>query len=365
MGENENESVPPGLCAVIAYNLKKGIKGGAIDSEAEYDSFETIDAIKKALETEGIKVDLIEADTGFPDKIRQSKADIVFNIAEGLSGRGREAHIPAILSFLGIPYTGSDETTLCLSLDKAITKRYLSAFGFATPRYQVVREPAFVLDPELKFPVIVKPNQEGSGKGISEIAIADCEEQLRNVVAKNLATYDQPMLIEEFIKGREFTVGILGNGDGASAFEPMEIKYLSSKREESIYSYNVKCNYKKYVEYVCPPADLPAGKTEEIKEIALGIHKTLECRDFSRIDFRMSEDGIVYFIEINPLPGLAPGYSDFPMLAGFCGTGYNELVLSVLKNALARYGRFPSGGPVCTTGRIKDGAEESENVGNS
>jgi D-alanine-D-alanine ligase len=145
------------------------------------------------------------------------------------------------------------------------------------------------------------------------------------------------MLIEEFVDGREFTVGILGNGNDTKVFEPMEICYLREERENRVYSYTVKKNYKKYVEYSCPPL-LDAAATAKMKETALEIYKALDCRDFSRIDFRLSRSGIVYFIEINPLPGLAPGYSDYPMLAEFCGTDYRTLVLSVLNSALGRYG---------------------------
>lgn len=333
----ENDSVPPPLIAGLVYNLKKGIVSDTEDIEAEYDSYDTIEAIKEAFTAAGIKVELIEADSGFLDRLKNTSVDIVFNIAEGTSGRGREAQVPAILNFLGIPYSGSDETTLCLALDKALTKRYLSTYNIMTPAYQLIKTPDFKLDPALRFPLIIKPDCEGSSKGISDLAIIDNEEQLFNAVGRNFKLYGQPILVEEYIKGREFTVGILGNGSGMRVFEPMEICYLSKERENRIYSYNVKKNYKKYVEYSCPPL-LDANTTKEMKEIAAEVYTALDCRDFSRIDFRLSDDGKIYFIEINPLPGLAPGYSDFPMLAGFCGMDYQTLVVSVLNSALKRYG---------------------------
>jgi D-alanine-D-alanine ligase len=333
----DNDNYPPPLVAGIAYNLKKGIASDAEDIEAEYDSYETIEAIKDALTFAGVQVELMEADTDFFDRLKMSKVDIVFNIAEGTSGRGREAQVPAILNFMGIPFTGSDETTLCLSLDKALTKRFLSTYPILTPAYQLVKAPDFKLDPALCFPLIVKPNSEGSSKGISDLAIIDHEEQLHNVINRNFKLYGQPMLVEEYIKGREFTVGLLGNGNDMKVFDPMEICYLSHERENTIYSYNVKRNYKKFVEYKCPPI-LDADTTGKMEKLAAEIYTALDCRDFSRIDFRLSEDGTIYFIEINPLPGLAPGYSDYPMLAEFCGTDYKTLVVSVLNSALKRIG---------------------------
>ncbi len=333
----DNESVPPQLTAGIAYNLKKGIKSDVEDIEAEYDSLETIEAIKNALESAGISVILLEADADFINKLKKTHVDIVFNIAEGISGRGREAQIPAILSFLGIPYSGSDETTLCISLNKALTKRYLSTFGIKTPSYQLVKTSDFKLDNSLNFPLIVKPDAEGSSKGISDMAIVEDEKMLYETVIKNINMYKEPMLMEEYITGREFTVGILGNGEDLKVFDPMEICYIAEARENRIYSYNVKKNYKKYITYSCPPK-LPDETIQKMKNIAAEIYKDLECRDFSRIDFMLSDNGEIYFIEINPLPGLTPDYSDFPMIARFCGTDYKSLVINVLNSALKRYG---------------------------
>lgn len=333
----DNENVPPPLVAGIAYNLKKGIRSEAEDFEAEYDSPDTIEAIKEVFESAGIRAELLEADSNFFEKIRSTSVDIVFNIAEGTSGRGREAQVPAMLNFLGIPFTGSDETTLAIALDKAMTKRYLSTFGVPTPAYQQIQTPDFKLDTGLCFPLIIKPNSEGSSKGISDLAIADNETELRAVIEKNFRLYHQPMLVEEYISGREFTVGILGNGKDMRLFEPMEICYLGKECENYIYSYNVKKNFQKYIQYSCPPL-LEEKAINEMKEIAAEVYTALECRDFSRIDFRLSRDGKPWFIEINPLPGLAPGYSDYPMLADFCGMDYRSLVLGVLNSALKRYG---------------------------
>lgn len=336
----DTESVPPPLVIGISYNLKKGVASECEDMEAEYDSYETIEAISDVFKAHGAEVVALEADSDFVEKLKSSNVDFVFNIAEGTNGRGREAHVPAILNFFGIPFSGSDETTLGLSLDKAMTKRFLSTYQIDTPCCSIIKTSVYELNPALKFPFIIKPNYEGSGKGISDLAVVDNQGELDNLVSKNLRLYNQPMLVEEFIKGREFTVGILGNGADMMVFEPMEICYLSDKRENMIYSYNVKKNYKSYVEYKCP-STLGSQTSDKMKEIASTIYNALDCKDFSRIDFRLSEDGTIHFIEINPLPGLAPGYSDYPMLAQFCGMDYDTLVLSVLNSGLKRYNMKP------------------------
>ncbi|WP_243112649.1 MULTISPECIES: D-alanine--D-alanine ligase family protein [Acutalibacteraceae] len=308
--------------------------------EAEFDSLETIKAIQKVFQSAGAGAELLEADSYFVQKVKAANVDLVFNIAEGTQGRGREAQVPAILNFLGIPFSGSDETTLAISLDKALAKRYLSTFRIKTPAYQYLKTPNFHRDEALRFPLIVKPDSEGSGKGITDLAVVYDESQLNCVLSKNFSLYEEPMLLEEYIPGREFTVGILGNGASTTVFEPMEICYLHADGKERIYSYKAKVNYKQYVTYRCPP-DLDTQLNERMKQTARDIYDALECRDFSRIDFRLSDDGTLYFIEINPLPGLAPGYSDYPMLAEYCGMDYRTLILSVLNCALTRYGMEP------------------------
>ncbi|MDD4493201.1 MAG: ATP-grasp domain-containing protein [Eubacteriales bacterium] len=323
----------------LTFNLKKGVKTEVEDLEAEFDNMETVTAIKEALEAAGCKVELLEADEGILKKITNTKADIVFNIAEGIYGRGREAQVPALLNFLEIPFTGSDETTLCIALDKALSKRLLSTYKIKTPKYRVVTGVNANACKGLRYPLIVKPNAEGSSKGVSDLAVVDNVEELKNVLKANLV-YGCPMLVEEYIAGREFTVGLVGNGSDLKVFPPMEIAYRKKNRSANIYSFNVKKNYKEYIDYYCP-APIEPETEERLKDISRKIFTILECRDFSRIDFRMSPEGEIYFIEINPLPGLAPGYSDFPMIAEFNGIGHAELVRSVLNSALKRYGMAP------------------------
>ncbi|MDF2685951.1 MAG: putative D-alanine--D-alanine ligase [Clostridia bacterium] len=330
--------LPKGRLAVgVVYNLKKGVLAAAPDAEAEFDSIETVYAIKSALEAEGHSVILLEADKALPEKLRNTHIDIAFNIAEGIGGRGREAQLPAILNYFGIPFTGSDETTLCLALDKALTKRIMASYKINTPKYTVLSPDKSFSSASLKFPVIIKPNAEGSSKGISDISIVKSAKELHELANKNIELYNEAMLAEEYIEGREFTVGILGNGKETRVFPPMEIVYKKGTQESfHVYSYNVKQNYKEYIKYECP-ASLTKEQAAEMTDMAKKIYTVLDCRDFSRIDFRMSAtDNKIYFIEINPLPGLAPGYSDYPMLAEFCGVGYKELVNGILNAAIKR-----------------------------
>ncbi|MPM43266.1 D-alanine--D-alanine ligase A [bioreactor metagenome] len=321
----------------IVYNLKKGIKSKAVDDEAEYDSIDTVNAIKKALESDRIEVVLLEADNGIFSKLLSTPVDIVFNIAEGIMGRGREAQVPALMNMLKIPFTGSDETTLCLALDKALTKRLLTTYHIKTPHYLLVKADDFHVPNKLSYPLIVKPNAEGSSKGVSDTSIVESYQELVELISRNNALYHSDMLVEEYIHGREFTVGILGNKDEVHVFAPMEIVYhRNTQGNYRVYSYGVKQDYKSYVTYECP-SKIDKRVEEKMIADARRIYDILGCRDFARVDFRVSADNEVYFIEINPLPGLAPSYSDYPMLAAFCGMDYQTLVKNILKSGAKRY----------------------------
>lgn len=336
MRELDDVPLPLGLKVGISYNLKTGKKEKVEDIEAEYDNIETVQAIKKVFENHGCKVELYEVNKDFPQKLRKSPPDIMFNIAEGISGRGREAEVPGLLTMMGIPYTGSDETTLCIGLDKALTKRILRTYHIKSPRSVVLSDSEKVVASFVKYPLIIKPNAEGSSKGISDISIVKNKEELKALTEKNLKVYKEDMLAEEYIEGREFTVGLIGNGKEIKAFTPMEIRFRKKTQDDySVYSFNVKKDYKKYIEYKCP-SDIDEKTQREMEKIALKVYKILGCRDFARMDFRVSESGEIYFIEINPLPGLAPEYSDYPMLADFCGVNYDKLLMEILKTAMKR-----------------------------
>jgi len=321
----------------LTYNIKKDITTKAKDSEAEYDNIETVLAIKKAIEKLGCTVLLMEADQTLSQKLNEHRPDIVFNIAEGIQGREREAEVPALLNVFGIPFVGSEETTLCVALDKALAKRLLSTYSIPTPKFKLVSSTLKESDRRFTFPAIVKPNTEGSSKGISDVCVVNSLDELRMLLNTNFELYEQDMLVEEFIPGREFTVGVLGNEKSIKVFTPMEIVYLKQNEKYKIYSYNVKQNYKKLIRYDCPP-NIDINILDKMTRMAKKIYNALSCKDFARIDFRLSDCGKIYFIEINPLPGLAPEYSDYPMLAEFNGMKYEALVQNILLSALKRYG---------------------------
>ena len=193
------EGTPP-LRVGITYNLKKGIESEIEDVEAEYDSIDTVHAIRDVFMSAGIDVVLLEADAVLVEKLKEAKVDIVFNIAEGIDGRGREGQIPALLNYFGIPFSGSDETTLCMALDKSLTKRYISTFHIKSPLSQVISGTDYKLDKRIRFPLIIKPNSEGSSKGKHDLAIVNDKGQLKMIVSKNLQSYKEPMLAEEYCR---------------------------------------------------------------------------------------------------------------------------------------------------------------------
>ena len=320
----------------LLFNLKKGHGGRTADAEAEYDSIETVHAIQSELKKAGLTVELIEADRELPERLKACRAEIAFNIAEGLMGRGREAQIPALLTMLGMPFTGSDETALAVALDKAMCKKLASAYRVRTPRFSVVGPGQKARG--LRFPVIVKPNAEGSSKGVSEACVVNDLKELDALIEHNLALYDGEMLAEEYIEGREFTVGLIGNGGDLKAFEPLEIVYTRpTQGDYHVYSYKVKQEYQNYVRYECP-AQITPGESQAMKDMAKRVFRMLGCRDLARVDFRLDAAGRPWFIEINPLPGLAPGYSDYPMLTQFQGVAYGDLIRAILSAAASRYG---------------------------
>ncbi len=337
--KNEDVPLPPARIVVgIIFNCKRETEHEIPDAEAEYDSLDTVHAIRDVFTAAGMHTVLLECDETLPQKLASTHIDIAFNIAEGRSGRGREAEAPALLSLLGIPFTGSDETALCIALDKALCKKLLSAYRVRSPRYRIISSEKDIRMGGLHAPVIIKPNAEGSSKGIPDACVAANEAELRELAGRELRLYGGPVLVEEYIHGREFTVGLLGNGDTLRVFPPMEIVFHGNTNGSyQIYSFGVKQDYKKFVSYECP-AKLNPETEKQMINTAHRIYQALGCRDFARVDFRLTEDGKLYFIEINPLPGLAPGYSDYPMLAEFAGVSYRDLVLSVLRAGICRYG---------------------------
>lgn len=317
----------------LTYNLNKS-SSDVEDWEAEFDSPQTVMAIQSAIEQAGHETVLLEA---VPERIRDfidCGCDIVFNFAEGLQGRGREAQIPALLSFLGIPYTGSDEVALGIALDKTLTKQLVAANGIVTPKFQVAGRNTRKIRRDLRFPLMVKPNAEGSSKGIKESSVVNTPEEALDLLYELSQIYPGDFLIEEFIQGREVTVGLLGNGDSLEVLPVLETLF---PHEGNFYSYHVKKNSDVFLQYACP-AQLDSRTLQKIDKAARTVFTALRLRDVARMDFRISSDGIPYFLEVNPIPGLAPGFSDLPRICELSGICYEELIKTILNTALVRLG---------------------------
>ena len=327
---------PEKLRVGFTYNMKRVDSKNGNDTEAEYDAPETIDAIRTALESLGHDVVSLEANSELPTRLAEVKVDLVFNIAEGVSGRNREAQVPALCELIGVPYTGSDSATLALALDKALCKRILRQHNILTPEFQVMSSGREKLNPSLaaKFPLIVKPNAEGSSKGIAATGVVDDEAGMRVAVKEIIERYRQPALIEEYIFGREFTVGLLGD-KRPRVLPPMEICFLDRTKERPVYDYEIKQEWEKYVHYECPPKLTPA----ELKACERAARETflaLDCRDVARVDLRMNAQGAVYVLEVNPLPGLTPDYSDLVLIGKAAGIDYRTLIGEILAGGLRR-----------------------------
>jgi D-alanine-D-alanine ligase len=318
----------------FTYNIKRPGGKAVGDAEAEYDSPLTISSIATALESLGHDVVHLEANSELPSRLMESKIDLVFNIAEGLSGRNREAQVPALCELCGIPYTGSDAATLALALDKALAKRLLRQHGILTPAFQVMTTGREKLSPTLRFPLIVKPIAEGSSKGIAAKGVVDDEPGLRKIVRELIEKYKQPALLEEYISGREFTVGLLGDRR-PRVLPPMEIIFKDNSNTRPVYDYEVKQDWPKYVYYQCP-AKLTPQELKAVERAARETFQALDCRDVGRVDLRMDAQGNVYVLELNPLPGLTPEHSDLVLIGKAAAMDYRTLIAEILAGGLKR-----------------------------
>jgi len=318
----------------------------ARDEFAEWDSPTTIAAVEAALSRLG-KVVRLEAKEDFPERLRQANPDIVFNIAEGFHGVNRESHVPAICEFYGIPYSGSDPFTLTLCLDKARTKETLTFHGIPTPRFAVVErvEGLGAVTEQLAFPLFVKPLHEGSSKGITDANLCFDRGHLSRQTAFLLENYRQPVLVEEYLPGKEFTCAVVGNGDEAVVLPIVGMNFETlPKGALPIYSFDAKFVWDRPEN----PLDIfqcPARITRElqasIERVTLDAFRVLGCRDWARIDVRLDASGKPNVLEVNPLPGILPDPADnscLPKAARAAGIGYEELIQNCLKYAAARQG---------------------------
>ncbi|MCB1685329.1 MAG: hypothetical protein R3E82_18985 [Pseudomonadales bacterium] len=319
----------------LTYDLRDEYlaQGYSEEETAEFDQPGTIDALGNALEALGYRVDRIGNAVALMQRLSAGgRWDLVFNIAEGLNGYGREAQVPAILDVYGIPYTFGDPLTASVCLHKAWAKTLVAAVGVRTAQHQVISRIRDCGDFRLPLPVLLKPIAEGTGKGVTPESVITDPKQLAPAAKAMLARYRQPVLVEEFLPGREFTVGILGTGTNARVLGSLEIR-LRDEAEQGVYSYVNKEQCESLVDYpyVC---DEPV--VEEAQAIALKAWIALGCRDGGRVDLRCDSEGRPVFMEVNPLAGLHPTHSDLPMLATAIGMPYVELIREIVESAAER-----------------------------
>ncbi len=321
----------------FAYNEKRIIpqSNPLTDIEAEYDAPKTLDAIRAAIASYGHEVVDLEATNEFPAKLISSNVDIVFNIAEGLKGRYRESQVPALLDLMGIEYTGSDASTMALTLDKGLAKRIVREAGVKTPNFFLFVTGKEPLPKDFRFPVVVKPVAEGSSKGVESKSVVHNEKDLREETIAIIARYKQGALVEEYLSGREFTVAVIGE-KRPQVLPPMEIVFTKDAGEFPIYSYLHKLDYNNEVKYEVP-AKIDEKLKNQLEQNARKIFNILDCRDIARIDFRLDSEGKVNFIECNPLPGLTPGWSDLCLISESTGMSYRDLIGEIIAPAIKRY----------------------------
>lgn len=324
----------------LSFDLKDAIsraQGEPEDALEEYDSAETLQIIEATISAEEHTVVRLGGGRDFLTNVLREPVDFVFNIAEGRgSYRSREAQVPSVLEMLDIPYSGSDPQCLATCLDKPLTKQLVAVAGVHVPKSHTVSnvgELGSLSWDGFAFPAIIKPAFEGSSKGIRLTSLVDSPEQTVESISYLLKSYRQPVMVEEFIDGDEVTVGMVGNSP-PRVLSMMRI-VPKTRNEHFVYSLEVKRDYQRLVDYECP-----ARLSENIlAEIASSSQKTftiLGCRDFARIDFRVSTEGVPYFLEINPLPGLGT-YSDLVIMAIKMGWTHHKLISAVLNAALKRY----------------------------
>lgn len=317
----------------VTYNLKRQAPTVAEDANAEFDSQATVDAVCDAIRSFDLDVVPLEATPELAQQLPERPVDVVFNMAEGLEGRGRESQVPALLELIGIPYTGSDATTLALALDKGLAKRLVREAGCQTAPFIVMRTGAERLPKDLAFPVIAKPLHEGSSKGVLATSVLQSETELRDLVCSMAERYRQQVLVENYLPGREFTVGVLGERR-PRVLPPMEIVYTRPEEAFPIYSFERKLETEGLRFEV--PAKVQASVARALERDARRVFAALGCRDVARIDFRLDAAGRAHFIECNPLPGLAPGFSDLVVIADAAGIDYRTLIGEILAPAMRR-----------------------------
>jgi len=326
------------------------------DQWDDLDSEKTVSSLVEAIRAGGHTCEFLEGDLTLYDTVRKFKPDICFNICEGHFGDAREAQIPALLEMLQVPYTGSKVLTLALALDKPMTKRVLHYHELPTPGFQTFERNDEPLNDDMTFPLFAKPSREGTGMGVSGKSIIHNEAELREQVAFILERYKQPVLVEEYIEGREVTVGFVGNLVGPVArrlpeneeaprmqaglrfLPPMEVDLKPFEQTDVVYSNRLKVALADQLEYLCP-APLDDDMIDELNWLAAAVFRVTGGLDVSRVDFRLDvhDNWKPYILEINPLPGLSPSISDLVIEAAAEGIEHTELVNMILETAMKRH----------------------------
>jgi len=311
--------------------------------EVEYDPPHTVELIKHGILATGHEYIFIEADENFVENLKALEPDLVFNRAEGLKGDSRESHVPAMLEMLGIPYVGSNVLTTAICLNKAWTKKVLLYHGISTPKFYVCKSEQEGEKIREGFPYILKPNEEGSSIGITEENLVHDKTQLRTRLKQMITEYQQPILIEQFIQGREFSTGLLGRpGKNPEVLSILEIYFSKFPEVGGVFGQRAKTVLDSLDHYICP-AQIPENLRRLLERLSFDVWYSLDVKDFARIDFRMNDEGQLFFLEINPLPGMdfdteENDLSFYPYMAMKSGYTYDELVRKLLESACARQG---------------------------
>lgn len=341
----------------VTYDLKgdwKRTDGDPEDINAEFDKPETLARVITALERGGHRVQKIGNVDSLLKQIDGLDVDIVFNICEGRSGRNRESQVPVLLEMKEIPFVGGDGLTLAMTLDKIIAKKLFASEGIPTPRFFEIKNSDDIKRLKtIDFPLIVKTRHEGSSKGISQRSRVDDMDSLKRQVDLVNTTYGQPALVEEFIKGTEFTVAVLGND------EPRAMPVVQVSIDGNVHLGNEFYTHERIasdkLQYICP-AEISVELTKKIQDLAVRVYKCVECRDFGRVDFRLDEQDNPYVLEINPLPSLDV-LDVFDIFPNVLGSDYDEVINQVVGFALRRYG-LPNNGFLRATDSLEKSLEQ-------
>ncbi|MTD55591.1 D-alanine--D-alanine ligase family protein [Amycolatopsis pithecellobii] len=311
----------------FTYDLRDHYQALGYNSEeiAEFDYLDTVEAVESALNGQGVAVDRIGTVLDLaPRLVAGERWDLVFNMAVGLHGAGREAQVPALLDAWQQPYAFSDPLTSAICLHKVTTKHVFTAHGLPTAPFVLVEAESDLAKVDLPFPLMAKPVHEGNSKGVSPASRIDSPEALREICCQLLARFRQPVLIESFLPGREMTVGILGTGDNATSIGVME-KLLG---EEPVY-------FKYDVGF--PGRLVNDAEALRAQDVALQAWRAVGGRDGGRIDLRSDAHGQPHLLEVNPFPGLRPGYADLPVMSELAGIPFAELIGRMLRSACERW----------------------------